>query len=109
MFSSERNQESILLDWKILQSGSKAIQQRSFMFLRAMHVDDWITEKKLTYKEAPIRKLEDILYKISFFNERFAVGNIQLTIVAIPVENPRDDEEIFKIAMLSKTAKQLRL
>ena len=49
-----------------------------------------------------------ILEKITFFNERFAAGNIQPTIVAIPVENARDDEDLFKIAILTKTAKQLR-
>jgi hypothetical protein len=69
------------------------------------------TVMKLPFKEAPVRKaptVGDILEKISFFNERFAAGNIQQTVVAIPVENVREDEELFKIAMLTRTAKQLR-
>jgi hypothetical protein len=93
------------------------------LFLRAIHAWTYgdcthqlttgslrsATVKKLPLKEAPVRKAPtvcDILEKIDFFNERFAAGNIQQTVVAIPVENAREDEELFKTAMLTKTAKQ---
>ena len=68
------------------------------------------TVLKLPFKEAPAKKVPavgDILDKINFFKERFAAGNNQQTIVAIPVENVLENEDPFKIAMLTKTAKQL--
>ena len=64
----------------------------------------------MSFKEAPNKKVPavgDILEKINFFKERFAAGNNQQTIVAIPVENVQENEDPFKIAMLTKTAKQL--
>lgn len=68
------------------------------------------TVSKLPFKEAPARKVPavgDILEKINFFKERFAARNNQQTMVAIPIENIQENEDPFKIAMLTKTAKQL--
>ena len=65
---------------------------------------------KLPFKEVPAKivpAVGDILEKIYFFKERFVAGNNQQTIVAIPVENVQENEDPFKIAMLTKTAKQL--
>lgn len=68
------------------------------------------TVLKLPFKEAPARRVPavgDILEKINFFKERFAAGSNQQTLVAISVENVQENEDSFKIAMLTKTAKQL--
>lgn len=68
------------------------------------------TVMKLPYKDAPARKVPaagDLLEKINYFKEKFTPGNNQQTIVAVPVENKHENEEPFKMAMLTKTAKQL--
>jgi hypothetical protein len=66
---------------------------------------------RLPYKDAPARKapaVGNILERINFLKERFTPENTEQTIVAIIVENVKENEEPFKLAMLTKPAKQLR-
>jgi hypothetical protein len=66
---------------------------------------------RLPYKEATAKKapaVGNILERINFFKERFATENVEQTIVAIIDENVQENDVPFKLAMVTKPAKQLR-
>ena len=65
---------------------------------------------RLPYTEAPAKKtpaVGDVLERINFCKERFARENSEQTIVAIVFENAQENDEPFKLAVVTKTAKQL--
>lgn len=65
---------------------------------------------KLPYKDAVVRKVPavgDELRKINYFKDVFSADNAEKAIVAIITEDRRENEEAFKLGMVTKRAKQL--
>ena len=65
---------------------------------------------KLPFKDAVVRKVPAVgeeLRKINYFKDIFSAENTEKTIVAIIVEDKQEIEEAFKLAMVTKSAKQL--
>ena len=66
---------------------------------------------RLPYKEANPRKVPtvgDILKKINYFKERFSAGMNAQIIMAMMVEHNQENQEPFKMVMVTKSAKQLK-
>ena len=66
---------------------------------------------KLPYKEPTSKKTPaegDLLERIKYFKDLIADGSDHQKIVAVPSENRQENEEPFKLAIITKTVKQLK-